>query len=158
MTYDPRDLVGDVGFQHGRRHLPVPVRGEPVADVVEEGGDDILFALTGPGCPGCGLEGVLVAGHLVAVKRISLLLEVLQEPVGEPRDVVQLHSPEELVVLACPVLHPREANCLHQTPPFPELTCNAAGAPHGSLTSVSPTHGGHHRLPRRRHHLLPGWR
>jgi hypothetical protein len=63
-----------------------------------------------------------------------------------------------LVVLACPVLHPREANCLHQTPPFPELTCNAAGAPHGSLTSVSPTHGGHHRLPRRRHHLLPGWR
>jgi hypothetical protein len=84
MTHNPRDLVGNVGLQHGRRHLPVPVRSQAVADVVEEGGYDILLALTGAGRPRGGLEGMLVAGHLVAAECIFLQFEVRQEPVREP--------------------------------------------------------------------------
>src|SRR5262249_3891106 len=118
LTYYPGDLVGDIGFQDGRRHLPMPVGGEPVADVMEEGGDYVLLAFTGSGRSRRSLQRMFVAGHLVAVERISLLLPVLPEPVGELGDIVQLQVSEELVVLACPILHPREANCLHRTPPF----------------------------------------
>src|SRR5262249_40430422 len=118
LTSSPGDLVGDMGSQDGPRHPPMPVGGEPVADVMEEGGDYVLLAFTGSGRSRRSLQRMFVAGHLVAVERISLLLQVLQEPVGELGDIVQLQLSEELVVLACPILHPREANCLHRTPPF----------------------------------------
>jgi hypothetical protein len=79
----------------------------------------------------------------------SLLLQILQELVGELRDMFQLQLRQELVVLACPVLHPREANCQHQSPAFLAFRCAATGGPadgakfviHGFSHSVAPLSG-----------------
>src|SRR6202023_3418694 len=98
--------------QDRRHHLAVGVRGQFVADVVQERRDHVLVVAAVAVGPRGGLQRVLVPCYLVAGERVLKGLHGLQQAVRERDEVVRLLALQQLIVLARAIGHAREADGL----------------------------------------------
>ena len=96
----PEDGGGDVG---------VVVGAQRVADVVEEGADEILLVLPGPEGPGGRLERVRQPVDGEAAEVAVEQAEMGQDPVGQAVAVLDEALSDDRPVLGGRLLHPGEA-------------------------------------------------
>ena len=87
------------GLEDGGGDVGVVVGAERVADVVEQGADDVLLVLPGPEGPGGGLEGV---GQPVDGEAAEVAVEqpeVAEDPVGQALPMLDEALPDDGLVL-----------------------------------------------------------
>ena len=110
LQHEPVRVLRHVRTQHGGAELRVVLRGEVVADVVQESGHHELLALARTQRPGRRLQRVLVAVDPIPRQTARELLEVRKHAVAGLRDVGLAEGVEERVVLDRPRVHPGEAD------------------------------------------------
>ncbi len=86
------------------------VRGQLIADIVEQGRGDHLLVRAFLHRARGGLKGMPQPADRIALQRMIELAQLLEHPVGETHGVLALGLIEQQVILAGAVLHPPKAH------------------------------------------------
>src|SRR5205823_730258 len=108
LLHHPVVLGRHEGLEDGGGDVGVVVGAERVADVVEQGADDVLLVLPGPEGPGGRLEGVRQAVDGEAAEVAVEEAEVVEHPVGQAPAVGHEALPDDRPVLGGRRLHAGE--------------------------------------------------